>query len=161
MNEKKQRLIVLTDINRGIEIDDIQSLVRLLLYSNEIDIEGLIATTSCFLKRGARKKHKNCILRIIAAYEKVKSNLDVHAEDYPSADYLRSISFSGIPVYGIACGNGFGEDRWSDNEGVRCILDAMQRQDERPLWIALWGGANTLAQAIWTASKFHGRNLKN
>lgn len=149
----KNRLIVLTDINRGIEIDDIQSLVRLLLYSNEIDIEGLIATTSCFLKRGARQKHKNCILRVIAAYEKVKSNLDVHAEGYPSADYLRSISFCGIPVYGKACGNGFAEDRWSDNEGVRCILDAMQRQDERPLWIALWGGANTLAQAIWTASK--------
>lgn len=75
MNEekqKKQRLIVLTDINRGIEIDDIQSLVRLLLYSHEIDIEGLIATTSCFLKRGARKRQKGCILRVIAAYEKVK-----------------------------------------------------------------------------------------
>ena len=38
------RLFVLTDI--GNEPDDQMSLVRLLLYSNEIDIEGIGATTS-------------------------------------------------------------------------------------------------------------------
>ena len=153
MNEKKQRLIVLTDINRGIEIDDIQSLVRLLLYSNEIDIEGLIATTSCFLKRGARKRQKGCILRVIAAYEKVKGALDAHAEGYPSADRLRSVTCCGVPVYGKAYGNGFGEDKWSQNEGVRRIIEALRCEDERPLWVALWGGANTLSQAVWTAER--------
>ncbi len=40
----KPRLLVLTDI--GNEPDDQMSLVRLLLYSNELDLEGLIATTS-------------------------------------------------------------------------------------------------------------------
>lgn len=45
---RKTRLIVLTDISTlnseyG-EPDDTQSLIRLLLYSNEFDIEGLIAT---------------------------------------------------------------------------------------------------------------------
>jgi hypothetical protein len=42
------RLIVLTDI--GAEVDDQESLIRLLLYANEIDIEGLVATTSTFLR---------------------------------------------------------------------------------------------------------------
>lgn len=55
MRTDKARYIVLTDINRGIEQDDIQSLARLLLYSNDIEIEGLIACTSCFLKHGAKK----------------------------------------------------------------------------------------------------------
>ena len=39
----KPRMIVISDI--GNEPDDQMSLVRLLLYSNELDIEGLIATT--------------------------------------------------------------------------------------------------------------------
>lgn len=52
----KARYIALTDINPGIELDDVQSMHRLLLYANEIDIEGLVAVTSCFVKRGARKK---------------------------------------------------------------------------------------------------------
>ena len=40
----KPRVIVISDI--GNEPDDQMSLVRLLLYSNELEIEGLIATTS-------------------------------------------------------------------------------------------------------------------
>ena len=42
---QKNRVIILSDI--GADPDDSESMVRLLLYSNEIDIEGLIATTSC------------------------------------------------------------------------------------------------------------------
>ncbi len=40
----KPRLLVLTDI--GGDPDDTQSLVRLLVYSNEFDIEGLIASAA-------------------------------------------------------------------------------------------------------------------
>jgi Protein of unknown function (DUF1593) len=40
----KARVIVLSDI--GNEPDDQMSLVRFLLYSNEFDVEGLVATTS-------------------------------------------------------------------------------------------------------------------
>ena len=46
---QKNRVIILTDIEA--DPDDTQSLVRLLLYSNEIDIKGLIATTSVGKKR--------------------------------------------------------------------------------------------------------------
>ena len=40
----KPRVIVISDI--GNEPDDQMSLVRLLLYSNELDIEALVASTS-------------------------------------------------------------------------------------------------------------------
>lgn len=51
--KKKARYIVLTDINESrwnshVEIDDIQSLIRLLLYSNDIDLEGIVPCSSCF-----------------------------------------------------------------------------------------------------------------
>ena len=44
----KPRVLVLTDI--GNEPDDQMSLTRFLLYSNEFDIEGLVATTSTWQK---------------------------------------------------------------------------------------------------------------
>ena len=47
-NSQKLRVVVLTDIEA--DPDDAQSLVRLLLYANQWDIEGLIATTSIHQK---------------------------------------------------------------------------------------------------------------
>ncbi len=41
---RKSRLIVLTDI--GAEVDDTESMIRPMLYSDVIDIKSLIATTS-------------------------------------------------------------------------------------------------------------------
>ncbi len=42
--QEKPRVFVLTDI--GNEPDDQMSLTRFLLYSNEMNVEGLVATTS-------------------------------------------------------------------------------------------------------------------
>ncbi len=150
----KARYIVLTDIHpqtRFIktEIDDIESLARLLLYANEIDLEGLIACTSCFVKKSARKQDLQAIHSVIDAYAQVRPNLVVHAEGYPDADYLRSITVPGISCYGKKPGIGFAHARYDDNPGVNRIIAAADRADARPLWIGLWGGANTLAQAVW------------
>ena len=46
--ELKPRIIVLTDISN--EPDDEESMVRFLVYSNEYDVDGLIATTSVWLQ---------------------------------------------------------------------------------------------------------------
>ena len=45
---QQNRVIILTDIEA--DPDDTQSLVRLLLYTNPIDIKGLVAITSRWLK---------------------------------------------------------------------------------------------------------------
>jgi len=45
----KQRVIILTDVEN--EPDDTQSPVSLLLYSNLLDIKGIIATTSVHMKK--------------------------------------------------------------------------------------------------------------
>ena len=150
---EKCRYVVLTDINPGPEIDDIQSMLRLLLYANEIDLEGLIACSSCFLKRPKVKKNLKLLYSLIDAYEEALPRLKVHAEGWPSAEELRIRCAFGIPVFGRRPGKGFAEARLSDNDGVRLLLSAMQKDDVRPLWIGLWGGANTLAQAIWQAEQ--------
>ena len=54
------RLFVLTDI--GNEPDDQMSFVRLLLYANELDIEGLVATTSTWQKDYAQPELLSAVL---------------------------------------------------------------------------------------------------
>ena len=41
---EKSRILILTDIEN--EPDDAMSMVRFLLYSNQFDVEGIVATTS-------------------------------------------------------------------------------------------------------------------
>src|SRR5579859_7209591 len=48
----RQRVVVLTDIAN--EPDDQMSMVRFLLYSNEFDVEGLIAGTSTWQRNKVR-----------------------------------------------------------------------------------------------------------
>jgi len=54
--------------------DDMQSMVRFLLYANEFDIEGLIASAGTF----ANKAKKQNMLDVIDLYEKVYDNLKTH-----------------------------------------------------------------------------------
>lgn len=154
----KPRYIAITDIKGPVpgkktEVDDIESLVRLLLYANEIDIEGIIACTSVGYAKGGEKKDLDVILQKIAAYKIIKSNLDKHAEGYPEADYLCSISCCGIPAVGKKYGKGFGEEKYNDIAGVNQIISVVDKEDARPVYIGLWGGANTLAQAVWKVWK--------
>lgn len=134
----KQRLIVLSDIEA--DPDDTQSFVRLFLYANQIDLEGLVATTSVHMKTSI---HPESIRRIIQAYAKVQPNLAKHEAGFPAPDRLRALVREGQPGYGMAAvGTGKG------TSGSRLIVEALDRDDPRPLWVSAWGGVNTLAQAL-------------
>src|SRR5215210_3006629 len=104
----KSRLVVITDI--GNEPDDFMSMVRLMLYSNEIDIEGLIASTSI---HQSKKVSPELIEKVINAYGK----------------------------------EGVGKGK--DSEGSEWIIKMLEKNDSRPLWVTVWGGANTLAQSLF------------
>lgn len=136
----KQRLIVLTDI--GAEADDTESMVRLVLYSDVIDIEGLVATTSTWKRTSVSP---DLIQNVIDAYGKVHGNLLQHDPAYPAAAALRALVKRGRPEYGMG---GVGEGK--DSEGSQWIIRALEKKDDRPLWISVWGGVNTLAQALYT-----------
>jgi len=138
---QKKRVLVLTDIEN--EPDDAQSMVRFLTYSNHWDIEGLIAATSEHMKN---KTASWRIREIIEAYGKVRDNLELHEPGYPETNYLLSVVKEGLPVYGME-GVGAGKD----SEGSEWIIQAVDKADDRPLWILVWGGPNCLAQALWKA----------
>ncbi|GAA4441151.1 DUF1593 domain-containing protein [Pontibacter saemangeumensis] len=136
---ERLRTVVLTDIEN--EPDDAQSLVRFLTYANQWDIEGIIATTSTHSKDKIADWR---IHEILKAYQKVQPNLLKHEKGYPSYNELREKVKKGLPVYGM---NGVGEGH--DSEGSEWIIRSLEKEDNRPLWIQVWGGPNTLAQALW------------
>lgn len=133
------RAVILTDIKA--DPDDEQSLVRLLLYANEIDIEALIATTSTHRRRDPAA---NAIRDMLAAYGDVHGNLLLHDERYPSEASLLARVKTGSPEYGMA-----GVGKGKDTEGSDGIVEVLKEDDPRPVWVSVWGGVNTLAQALY------------
>ena len=135
---EKQRVLVLTDIAN--EPDDQMSMVRFLVYSNEFDVEGLVAGTSTWMRNRVRP---DVILHVIDAYEQVYPKLSLHAPGFPAAATLRALVTTGQPGYGMSA---VGPDKMSP--GAERLIQAADRTDPRPLWVLAWGGANTLAEAL-------------
>lgn len=148
-SEFRPNLFVLSDITN--EPDDSQSLVRLLLYSNQIEILGLTAVTSVWLNDTVRP---DAMVEIINSYDSVLDNLRVHDPKYPSGDHLRSLVHAGKPKYGMEAVDL--KDPANISEGAAALIDAVDGiqgessdDDVRSfLWVSCWGGTNVLAEAL-------------
>jgi hypothetical protein len=135
---RAHRLVVLTDVEN--EPDDTQSLVRLMLYSNVIDLQGLVATTSVHMKEHPSPQS---IRRVIDAYGKVRNNLLQHESGFPEVATLQALVKSGAANYGMQA-----VEPQQESEGSEWIIHLLDQADDRPLWVTAWGGPNTLAQAL-------------
>jgi len=137
--------------------DDVQSMVRFLLYTNEFDVEGLIASAGSF-SMVAEKKN---ILAVLDKYELVVPNLRKHDPKYPSADYLRSVTYEGLGTnHNLDIKWGFDKQSWTDiigsgkdSEASDAIIAAVDKPDPRPIYICVWGGPREVAQAISKVQK--------
>ena len=148
---ERPRLAVLTDI--GGDPDDQQSLVRLLVYANEFEIEVLLASaagTPGELDRAVTRP--DLIREIIGGYERALPNLKQHAGPWPEADSLRQRVKSGNPQRGrkhIGAGH--------DTEGSLFLTERIDAGSaERRLNIVIWGGQTDLAQALWRVKQDRG-----
>ncbi len=141
--------------------DDVQSLIRLLLYANELAIEALIASAGT-LANIARKKN---ILDVLDVYEQVQPKLLKHDARYPTAAALRETTWQGLDgawgspyfrVEGTPLDDLIGEGK--DTEASEAIIRVVDKKDKRPVWVCVWGGTCELAQAIWKVQ--HSRDKK-
>ena len=157
----KPRIVVMTDIGPAeVEPDDNESAVRLMAYADRFEIEGIITTIGW-----------NCdpypeewavyLKRVIDAYQVDVQNLmkrssqngfqSIERENgrqelgyWPSADYIRSRAMMGSRRAGIGV---IGPD--NDSPGSELLIRLADEDDDRPIWLCSWGGANTFAQAVW------------
>lgn len=94
--KSKPRVFILTDMLN--EPDDSESFVRYLLYSNEFDTRGIVATTSVWLRD---RTHPEEIKKIVKAYGTVVDKLNKHAHpnhQYQQPEYFLSLIASGPKV---------------------------------------------------------------
>ncbi|GLR19834.1 nucleoside hydrolase-like domain-containing protein [Portibacter lacus] len=134
----KPRILISTDIG-GTDPDDNQSLIHFLMYSNIFETEGLISSPS--YGKGAKED----IIEMIDLYEKDLPSLRKHASDFPTPEYLRSISKQGRR--GTASYRGY----QSKTEGSEWIIQCAKKESSQPLWVLVWGGLDDLAQALHDA----------
>ena len=144
----RPRLAILTDI--GGDPDDQQSLIRLMVYANEFEIEALIASASG--TRGELKEsvtRPDLIRKVVQAYGQVLSNLERNARGWPTEGRLLKVIKSGNP----------GRERshigeGHDTEGSVFLSNCIDAgTNNRPLNIAIWGGQTDLAQSLWRAKQ--------
>ncbi|CAG7920421.1 unnamed protein product [Penicillium olsonii] len=158
------RTVVTTDM----EQDDLASLIRYLLYTNELDTQGLIYTSSRFHWAGDGNGTKFFMPdreydtaqwtwrwtgtrfiqdKVLKAYAEVYPNLHCHDPFYPTPEELLSI---------VKVGNiDFEGEMSHDTEGSNLIRSLLLDEDPRPLYLQAWGGINTIARALKSIEETH------
>jgi hypothetical protein len=130
----RYRVVISTDIG-GTDEDDIQSMIHYLLYSDMFDTEGLLSSPF-----GLGRAED--ILKVIARYERDYPTLKRHSDNYPTPDYLRSITKQGAinpsPPEGYS----------HSTAGSKWIAKCAERKDPRPLYVFVWGLITDIAQAL-------------
>lgn len=144
MYKQKARAIFTNDA----ECDDMNSFVHLLLCANEMDIEGLVLSSSIYHYAGDPSRDiesyrwagGNWMWDYLDDYEQVYPNLLVHDPGYPTPDYLRSVTCIGnVKTAG---------EMDEDTAGSELIRKAILKDDIRPVHLLAGGGTNTIARAL-------------
>ncbi len=158
-NPRKPRTIVTTD---G-EVDDVDSFIRMLLYTNEFEVEGLVISSSQWHYSGDGQGTKftsempntaqlygertelrwpgtDWLPKLIDKYGEVYENLQKHADGYPTPEHLHSM----VKVGNIE----FEGEMEKDTEGSDWIKSVLLDGDPHPVYLQVWGGTNTIARAL-------------
>jgi hypothetical protein len=141
--QEKARTVITTD---G-EVDDRNSVIRALLYANNMDIAGIVLTSSMYHYAGNgddvepfRWTGTEWLGQFLDAYEEVYPNLKAQDDAYPTAEYLRSVT-----KIGNITNKGEMEEV---TEGSEFLKELFLDDDPRTLWVQTWGGTNTTARAL-------------
>ncbi|MDO4284896.1 MAG: DUF1593 domain-containing protein [Eubacteriales bacterium] len=168
MTERKERERIRTIITQDAEVDDQNSLRHFLLYTNEVELQGIIQTSSVFHWQGIRGAQAPAretegdpaftaqsvaydqpyrwpgtawMDGVIDDYAAVYPNLRCHDSRYPGPATLRGL---------IRVGNiGYPGEMETATQGSELIRRAMLDEDPRRLYLQVWGGTNTIARALY------------
>lgn len=134
--QEQPEIIILTDI--GGDPDDQQSMVRLLLYSDMLDIKAIGVTSR--MNHGQDIKPE-LVFEQIEAYREVYSRLKLHSDGFPEPDSLVAVVKKGQ-------GNQYNFGEGFDTEASEAVIKIVDKTKDI-VHIAVWGGQRELAQALW------------
>ena len=117
------------------------SFVRFLLYSNEIDVEGLVAG-DLKLAEGHHASGNDAPddRALMDRCSRISSSTLRVGPRQPN--WMKKL-VAGNLAYGMAA-----VGARKSSPGSQLLIKAADRDDPRPWWVTIWGGANTLAQAL-------------
>lgn len=130
------------------ECDDMNTFLHQMLYLNDLELEGIVYSCSQFHYEGIPEKGiapmrwapPTWMYRYIDAYEKVYPALCAQDPDYPTPEYLRSIT---------AVGNVKMVSEMEEvTPGSELIRKAILKEDSRKIYIQIGGGTSTVARAL-------------
>lgn len=160
---EKPRVVVTADP----ELDDLNSMIRFLLYSTDFKVEGLVYASSQFHWKGDGKgttlsvpgreynrfglnlcpctswrwgPDERFIDDAVEAYAKAYPNLKLHDAAYPTPASLRAV---------IRWGNvEFDGEMSKDTAGSERIASLLLDDKQSPVYLHAWGGQSTIARAL-------------
>ena len=145
------------------EIDDVDTFIRMLLYTNEFELEGLVYSSSMWHYRGDGKATPfiskmemtknmygeqtdlrwpgtNWIQELIEEYAKIYPNLLKHSATYPSPEKLMRM---------VKVGNvNFEGEMELVTSGSEWIKNKLLDPEIKELFLQAWGGTNTIARSL-------------
>jgi hypothetical protein len=154
---EKYRVVIMTDMTH----DDGNSLIRMLYYPEIFDLEAMVITQQLpdydFDAPEPWEKGMN----ILEAYRDELPQLKKHAPHFFSYEELLSKTKKGrgaLVINFLQEGQKFsdyigeginpnGESK--DSEGSEYLMEVFEKEDDRPIYVQLWGGPITLVQALY------------
>jgi hypothetical protein len=172
---EKYRVVIMTDMTH----DDGNSLIRYLYYSPYFDTEAIIVTQQLpdfnYNQDGPWQK----VQSIITAYQQEYDQLKKHHPDFITYDQLNRITKPGrgaLPIIWLTNEKKFAseiagryvESSWGDirfadwigegtnpngeskdSEGSEYLQQIFAKDDDRPIFVQMWGGPVTFVQALY------------
>ncbi|HET8550680.1 MAG TPA: nucleoside hydrolase-like domain-containing protein [Bryobacteraceae bacterium] len=127
------RVLVTTDL--GGDPDDIQSLYRLVHYSDILRVEGIVSSSGPGAKNSA-DQIRHWIRRIEPNHLRSRGYSSLMSEEQLLAVVRQGSLKPGAP------------SRERSNEGSRLIIERIHSGRGEPLWVQAWGSLTDVAQAI-------------
>lgn len=171
----RYRIVIMTDMTH----DDGNSLIRYLYYANDFDLEALIVTPQLPDFTHDANEPWQKAQKILKGYKSIYPNLSKHSSGFPTYEKLQQITKKGrgaLPIIWLTNTKKFSGDiagrhaetSWGDitfedwigegntpngeskdSEGSEYLQQVFDKDDERPIFVQMWGGPITFVQALY------------
>ncbi|WP_373522502.1 nucleoside hydrolase-like domain-containing protein [Aquiflexum sp.] len=179
--QEKPRVVIMTDMTH----DDGNSLIRYLYYSHYFDTEAIIVTQQLpdfnYDQDGPWQK----VNSILDAYSEEFEQLRKHHSEFPTYATLKNLTKKGrgaLPIIWLTNEKKFAqeiagryvESSWGDihfhdwigeglnpngeskdSEGSVHLQEIFDKDDDRPIFVQMWGGPITFVQALYRYKQNH------